>query len=54
VSRKKPVPALPFRYVNGASGTSAHEYDTTVDVPYSGCAAPAEPIVEPDLGGACG
>lgn len=36
--------------VNAAGGTSAHEFGTTVDIAYSGYAAPSEPLVEPDLG----
>ena len=34
--------ALRRRNVNAAAGTSAHEYGTTVDIAYSGYAAPAE------------
>jgi hypothetical protein len=39
--------ALRSDNVNAAGGTSAHEFGTTVDVAYSGYAAPAGPLVEP-------
>jgi hypothetical protein len=37
---------------NAAQGESTHEYGTTVDVLYSAFAAPARPIVAPEVGGA--
>lgn len=37
------------RNPNATGGASAHEFGTTVDLAYSAFAAPAEPLVEPDV-----
>lgn len=47
--------ALRERNVNAASGTSAHEYGTTVDIAYSGYAAPEQlGLVPGDAAGGAG
>ena len=38
--------ALRQRNPNAARGTSTHEFGTTVDIPYSSYAPPAEPVVD--------